>query len=93
MSQGETADLAGAPKGALDKAADLAEVKPADGKAFDHDKKDGPGGSLKGEDSTAHKGAVKKAETVEAKKAEPHKAEPHKAEPHKAAPHPAHAKK
>ena len=30
---------------------------------FDHDGKDGPGGSLKGEQSTAHKGATKKAAT------------------------------
>jgi len=28
---------------------------------FDHDGKDGPGGSLPGKDSTAHKGAAKKA--------------------------------
>lgn len=67
----DSADLVGAAEGSLDAAADLIGAPTTDSdrlipletpqpNAFDHDGRDGPGGSLPGKDSTAHKGAERK---------------------------------
>jgi hypothetical protein len=66
----DSANLVGAAEGSLDAAADLAGApaeEPEGTKTFDHDGDGKAGGSPKGDESTAHKGAERKKAATKAK--------------------------